>query len=95
VTNIPLQYSIELLTSDRDRSTFDCGIPALNRYLQEQASQDLRRRLGITFVLLDRSQEDRVAGFYTLAASAVQLADLPPSGGDKRPKSNTDKWLAP
>ncbi|MFD1960679.1 hypothetical protein ACFSHP_19770 [Novosphingobium panipatense] len=37
---------IELLDTTRhDRSGFSCGVEALDRYLQSQASQDARRRV--------------------------------------------------
>jgi GNAT superfamily N-acetyltransferase len=35
-----------------DRSGFDCGEPALDRYFREQASQDMRRRIANCFVAL-------------------------------------------
>jgi len=57
-----------------DRSRFDCGTPALNRYLRELVTQDIRRRVAACFVAVDDDQ--RVAGYYTLASASVPLAGL-------------------
>ncbi len=39
----------ELLNADKhDRTSFDCGIPTLNRYLQNYANQDQKRGLAKT-----------------------------------------------
>jgi len=57
-----------------DLSRFDCGTPALNRYLREQVTQDVRRRVAACFVAVDDDQ--RVAGYYTLASASVPLAGL-------------------
>lgn len=67
-------FRVELLSS-QDRSGFDCGSPALNRYLREQAGQDIRRRVSNCFLAL--TETDRIAGFYTFAAASLPLVDLP------------------
>jgi GNAT superfamily N-acetyltransferase len=67
-------YRIGLL-HDHDRSTFDSGSDALDRYLREQAKQDMRRRVASCFVAID--QVGAVAGFYTLAATSLALDLLP------------------
>jgi GNAT superfamily N-acetyltransferase len=54
---------------------FDCGVPALNRYLIEQAGQDMRRRVSNCFLAV--SETGAVAGFYTFAAGSLPLVDLP------------------
>lgn len=68
---------VELLSSGHPRRAFDCGVEALNVYLQRQASQDARRRVSACYVAIDNASEPRIAGFYTLAAGAVALTDLP------------------
>lgn len=37
-------HAIELLNAERARSEFSCGKESLDRYLMQQASQDLRCR---------------------------------------------------
>ena len=78
-----------------DRSAFDSAAPALNRYLCEQATQDMRRRVAACFVALARGPEQPVAaiaaiaGYYTLAAASVLLDDLPASVRRQLPRYPT------
>jgi ribosomal protein S18 acetylase RimI-like enzyme len=47
----------------------------LDRYFQQQVTQDIRRRLTSCFVCLDST--DALAGFYTLASAGIPMGDLP------------------
>jgi ribosomal protein S18 acetylase RimI-like enzyme len=71
----PVPFLITALDATHDRSRFSCGVPALDRYLREQVSQDIRRRVAACFVAV--TDELHVAGYYTLATASVPLADLP------------------
>jgi len=42
--------AIELPTRNHDRTVFKCGIQSLDRYLQRQASQDMKRCISRVFV---------------------------------------------
>jgi GNAT superfamily N-acetyltransferase len=66
---------VEVLAAAHDRSAFGCGVPALDRYLREQAGQDARRRVAAPFVATDDGR--RVLGFYTLSATAIELTEVP------------------
>jgi ribosomal protein S18 acetylase RimI-like enzyme len=67
---------IEPLSSTHERASFTSGVPALDRYIREQAGQDVRRRVGNCFVAVE--QETRaIVGYYTLAASSVPVTELP------------------
>ena len=70
-----------------ERAAFQSDSEPLNRYLQEQVSQDIRRRVAACFVALAEGQ--RIAGYYTLASASLLLADLPPSTGKKLPRYPT------
>lgn len=59
----------------QDRSAFTCGDEALNSYLQTQAGQDMKRRVAACFLAIDNAA-GAVAGYYTLSACHVQLADV-------------------
>lgn len=59
-----------------DRSGFDCGVPAPNLYLREQAAQHHRSGIATTHVLCADAEPARILGYYSLAAAQVQLADL-------------------
>lgn len=70
-----------------DRVGFNCSSEPLNRYLREQATQDVRRRVAACFVALAEGQH--IAGYYTLAAASLLLTDLPTSIGKKLPRYPT------
>ena len=66
-------YRIELLGA-HDRSAFVSGSDALDRYLREQAKQDMRRRVASCFVAVDN--DGIIAGYYTIAATSLILDKL-------------------
>jgi len=68
-------FTVESLRAQHDRTSFSCGVAALDRYFRELVSQDIRRRLSNCFVALDPAAT--VAGYYTFAATGVPLAELP------------------
>jgi GNAT superfamily N-acetyltransferase len=76
---------IEPLNSAHDREAFSCGVIALDRYFREQASQDVKRRIGNCFVAVDRN-DGVVAGYYTLAASSIPLDALPEDSARRLPR---------
>ena len=80
------QLIVAALESDHDRSQFACGSAALDRYVRELVTQDLRRRVAACFVMLDHAV---VAGYYTLSAASVALSDLPPALARKLPRYPT------
>lgn len=70
------RYRIEPLSKKHDRSSFSCEEKALEYYLRETAGQDVARHVTAVFLLLDTTKNDKIAGFYSLSASSVQLSDL-------------------
>jgi GNAT superfamily N-acetyltransferase len=80
-------FRVEPLSGLHDRSAFQCGIPLLDRYLREQVTQDIRRRVAACFVAL--TDGDRIAGYYTLASASLLLADLPEATAKKLPRYPT------
>ena len=62
----------EALVSVHRRCRFDCGVPTLNRYLRELATQDVRRGVASCFVALDA--DDAIIGSYTLVAAHIPNA---------------------
>jgi GNAT superfamily N-acetyltransferase len=61
---------------DQLRAAFSCGSEPLDRYLKQQASQDARKRAAVPYVLV--SNDDRLAGYYTLSSDNLRADDLPP-----------------
>lgn len=69
-------FVIEALNRRHDRNLFSSGVDALDRYLKQQAFQDIKRRLSGCFVALDGA--GAIAGYYTLAGTSVALDALTP-----------------
>lgn len=75
---------IETLTRSHKREDFDCGEPALNGYLQRQATQDMRR--GISRVYVARARGSAVIlGYYTLSATSFGRKNLPEKEAKRLP----------
>ena len=66
---------VEALGPQHDRSGFECGVEPLDRYFALQVGQDARKGMAAPFVLV--LPDDRVAGFYTLSATSVDIGELP------------------
>ena len=80
-------FRLAPLDAAHDRAAFNSDSEPLNRYLREQVTQDIRRRVATCFVAL--TDEPRIAGYYTLASASLLLADLPASAGKKLPRYPT------
>lgn len=78
------QFTFEKLGPQHDRAAFSCGVPALDSYLQRQASQDVRKGVAVAFVLTPDGKT--VAGYYTLSQFSVALDAVPEKTARKLPK---------
>lgn len=76
-------FTFEAL-ADHDRTNFACGIPELDNYFRQQASQDAKRKVATPFVMLNRQR--RVTGYYTLSAYGIRASELPPAVAKKLPR---------
>lgn len=64
---------------------FDCGNAVINSFVQSSLKAQVKKSLSVAYVLTDSANDDRFAGFYTLAQhmvdmsalSALQLGSLP------------------
>ena len=81
------RFQLSLLNTAHDRTGFNSDSERLNRYLREQVTQDIRRRIAACFVAL--ADGERIAGYYTLASASLLLTDLPASTGKKLPRYPT------
>jgi ribosomal protein S18 acetylase RimI-like enzyme len=59
------------------RAAFSSGEEALDQYLRERARKETQQRIAAVWLLHD-GVGNRIAGYYTLSAVAVERADLPP-----------------
>jgi predicted GNAT family N-acyltransferase len=70
------KYRIDPL-GDHDRAAFSCGNLSLDRYIREQASQDVKRALASVFVIAANEDPKTVLAFYTLSSRELKLEQLP------------------
>jgi ribosomal protein S18 acetylase RimI-like enzyme len=81
-------FRLAPLGAEHDRGSFHCGEEALDRYLQTQATQDVRRRIANCFVAVE-AVSGQVAAYYTIAAASIPLVDLPPEEAKRLPRYPT------
>jgi ribosomal protein S18 acetylase RimI-like enzyme len=79
------QFVVELLGPGHDRERFGCRVEPLDRYFRTQATQDVRRRATVCYVAVEASV-GKVAGYYTLAASGIPLAEMPAALAKRLPR---------
>jgi ribosomal protein S18 acetylase RimI-like enzyme len=73
----PSNYIVEPLDRAKHRrDEFDCDVEALDHYLREQASQDLKRHAAGCWVLVRADKPETVLGYYTLSPESVDIRDL-------------------
>lgn len=65
----------EVLAAHHDRRAFACGVAELDRYFQQQVTQDIRRRVTSCFVAITAAAV--IAGYYTLASGSIPITELP------------------
>lgn len=78
---------IEVLTPEHDRTTFDCGSAAQTEWLQRFAVLAQQADTARVYVVRPHG-EQRIAGYYALAAGAVEPAHPPArvaAGTGRRP----------
>ncbi|MBI3465292.1 MAG: hypothetical protein HY000_19880 [Planctomycetes bacterium] len=65
-------WCIERLSKKHDRSSFDCGHPALNKWLREQAGQSAKKDLARTYVatLSDEALAEQI-GIHAFEIDAI------------------------
>jgi predicted N-acetyltransferase YhbS len=77
---------IEPLAEFHDRLAFSCGKEPLDRYLRQQATQDIRRGIASVFEAVAVDEPRRVLGFFTLSAASVEPAVLPSEAARRLPR---------
>lgn len=72
-----VEFQVTLLdTSLHKREAFSCGEPSLDDYLKRQASQDIKRKAAVVYVMTSEADPSSVLGYYTLSSTSVLLSDL-------------------
>lgn len=78
-------FRVEVLAAAHARDGFACGVDALDRYLVQLATQDMRRRASACYVAVEGTS-GKLAGYYTLAAGGMPLTDLPEALAKRLPR---------
>lgn len=65
------------LNDGHQRTAFSSGDSEIDRYLHQQAGQDLAKKVASVYVLSRIVDPTVVLGFYTLSASTIELQDVP------------------
>ena len=77
---------VEPLGNHHNREDFSCGNSGLDRYLKEQARQDLRRGCAAPFVLAPERGGTSILGYYTLSSYGVDIGEFPADVAKKLPR---------
>ena len=80
-----MTYITSLLSSSHNKKKFTCGKILLDNYLHKQASQDIKRKISVCFVLTD--DNNNVKGYYTLSNDSIPQDQLPEKIKKKMPAS--------
>jgi GNAT superfamily N-acetyltransferase len=75
MVELPAGFWIERLRRDHPRSLFRSGEVQVDQWLATKALSHQEKHLSVTKVLVDEA--NAIAGYYTLATSQVDFADLP------------------
>ncbi|MDB4673471.1 GNAT family N-acetyltransferase [Verrucomicrobiales bacterium] len=82
----PIFQIIALDKGLHDRKMFDCGVEVLNRYLGQRARKEVEGNVASCFVITALANPERVLGFYTLSATAIEAFDFSESQRKKLPR---------
>jgi len=84
------RFLIELLNpSVHRREEFSCESPELTAFLKTRARKEAEARASACFVLVPVNDRGRIAGYYTLSATSIELARLPTELTKKLPRYPT------
>lgn len=76
---MPVDWRIEPLRRDHDRTGLRCGEPALDEYLARFARQNHESGVARTFVAVNDGAPAQALGYYSLAAGTLDREKLPSS----------------
>jgi predicted N-acetyltransferase YhbS len=79
-----MSVAIGLLNASLNKKDFRCGKDMLDNYLHTQASQDVKCRLCVVFVMTD---DTTIKGYYTLSNASIPAELMPEALKKKMPGS--------
>lgn len=81
------QFRVEILDpAVHRREDFACESTELTDFLRTRARKEAKSRTSACFVIVPSADPVRIAGFYTLSATIIQLEKLPPEFTKKLPR---------
>ncbi|WP_298735681.1 GNAT family N-acetyltransferase [uncultured Chitinophaga sp.] len=83
-----MNYLTVPLKNSHRKSDFSCEKQLLDKYIREQASQDIKRKLSACFVI--EGDENLIKGYYTLSGSSVKRELIPKHVRKKMPPAYQD-----
>lgn len=87
------KFRFEPLDAARhNRAAFSCEHERLNKYLKEQANQEVKKRIAAVYVLTPDGKT--IAGFYTLSQYSIDAGELPSDVAQKLHVPKYDKLPA-
>lgn len=69
------KFSIRKLDDSHQRQGFVCGEETLDEYIKKYASQDYKRHVTTIYILNDEIK-NKVAGYYSLSSTSIELSAL-------------------
>ena len=81
--------NISILDKTHNRRNFECEEQPLANYIQRQVSQDVKKKLAVCFVAVNKS--NNVIGYYTLSSESLGREQIP----DKYIKKVPQNYNAP
>lgn len=69
-----------------DRAAFACGVEPLDRYLRQQARQDMQNQVATTYVQSTPEAPATILGYYTISNLSIEAVELPPEVVKRLPR---------
>jgi GNAT superfamily N-acetyltransferase len=83
-----MSYLTVPLDSSYNKKDFFCGKSLLDNYLKKQASQDIKRKLCVVFIL--PAPDFNIKGYYSLSSGSISRNFVPQDIMKKMPESYSD-----
>lgn len=83
-----MNYLTVPLKNSHKKSDFSCEKQSLDKYLHEQVTQDIKRKLSACFII--EGDNDFIKGYYTLSGSSIKKDLVPENIRKKMPPAYQD-----
>ena len=81
------EFLVEALDPSRHRrDEFACESPELTDFLRTRARKEMKARASACLILVPLADRGRIAGFYTLSATSLELRKVPDELARKLPR---------